>query len=461
MGRGVATADRGDYDNDMSRAKTVGEAAFGAFSTYKRDVWQEGDVPISARDAYVERGQPVASDTLPPIRPAQQMRRHLLRSADRQRLLVHGQIGTGKSMELHHLLGDQQIRERLEVVRLSLVDRLNLSAPVNIRLVLVAMAQAVARHLVFAHGAKVGNVGFNWSKDRQAVLAEWLRILNPDDAFSGPDKVQDEPIVVTLSASLVSKTVQIQSDAAVRAQLATDAQFAPDRLRRLVEELLKALHEDAVRPVLFVIDDGDKMGDLASARDVFIDNLRLLLGLPAHIILTVPFWLHFDPEFLAASQGTNRTAIANAKVVSRQDPHTLLEPGRRFFWAVYDKLAERALIDEAALELAARMSAGIPREFIRMLERGFDLADELGRDRLDLPTLNMALGTLRRDLFSFTQDAARRAALVAVHRTKALQGAEDWKLLNSLLVVEYTNERPWYDVHPLLVEDVALWSSQT
>lgn len=446
----------------MKQARTIGEAAYEAFPTCERDVWQEDGGAFPADQVYVSRELAAGSAArhLAESKPYLRIKRRLFRSAGAQRFLLHGQIGTGKSMELKQLALDAQVRTSHVVISLSLAERLNLAVEVNIRLVLLALASEVAQQLVDDAGQRARHVGAASRGPLDAVLGEWLRILASDDPLLAPDKIASGPVEVQLNALLLKKTIQVRSDEAVRRSLGDDDHFSPSQMKKLVQELLRHLEVADGRKVLLVVDDGDKIGDDASARDVFVRNIRSLLDLPASVVLTVPFWLHFDPEFKAATRGAHREALANVKVVEREDRSTLAAPGRDFFWKLYQRLAAPELIEEQAFELAARCSGGVPREFIRLLAAGFDLADERNLDRLDLPTLQAAAALVRREYLGFTQDQRVRSALARIHRTRELAEPDDWKLLNAMLIVEYTNDEPWYDAHPLLLADAARWAER-
>ncbi len=446
----------------MSLAQTIADAAFEAFATHNRDVWQESaDAPFGADAVYVERpglaGEEGGAAPLPQSRPYPQIKRHLLRGRSAQRFVLHGQIGAGKSMELRRLSRDEAVKGKFLILPLSLSERLNLAAKVNIRFVLLTLAEAVAKELTDSWAKKKGLLGFTFGSDADRVLREWIRVLSPSTVLEGPDKIVGEPLILNLSAGLVSKTLQVRSDDDVRRHMVTEESYAPSRLFQLTAVLLQELERLSQRPVLLIIDDGDKIGDEESARDVFVQNLRLLIDLPASTVLTAPFWLHFDPDFLAASSGVQRIPLPNVKVIGRQDAEKLAAPGRAFFFALYEKLAQRSLIEDAALEEAARLSGGVPREFIRLLGRAFDLADEREMSQLDLATLRTAGALLRREMLSFTQQDEVRSSLIRVHHSQRLGATSDWKLLNALLIVEYTNDSPWYDVHPLLREEVERW----
>src|SRR5262249_5782514 len=130
-------------------------------------------------------------------------------------------------------------------------------------------------------------------------------------------------------------------------------------------------------------------------------------------------------------------------------PPTLDPRAQVFFGKVYDALAD-PLVGEAALEQAALHSAGILREFVRILQRGFRFAYEYGEEPLPGAALAEPLLERERERVRATQLEVTRRRLMKVRLQKRLDDKEDWKLLDSLLLVELSNHRPWYDVHPIL-----------
>jgi hypothetical protein len=124
-------------------ATTISDAAACFDLATRQDVWDadgaSGVSPLPSPDEiYVDRSIATADGEAPASRPFDTLKRRLMRS--QQRILVFGQIGSGKSMELRHFTRDRQLIDRYEVLSLSLADHLNLLAEANVRLVLLAIA---------------------------------------------------------------------------------------------------------------------------------------------------------------------------------------------------------------------------------------------------------------------------------------------------------------------------------
>ena len=147
------------------------------------------------------------------------------------------------------------------------------------------------------------------------------------------------------------------------------------------------------------------------------------------------------------------SAPSSSKVITRAAPEVVLDSARQWFHDLYGRLVVpegRAWVDDRALTTVIRMSAGIPREFLRILERAFMVADDLGEAALTETTIQSAVGGLRREMLPATQSEETRRRLQLVRLTRNLRDTGDRQLLEALMVVELSNDEPWYDVHPFL-----------
>ncbi len=433
----------------MPRAASVREAAFHQFASYDRYVWEDapGVLPVF-KDVYVERPAPegAGGKRLSPI--SQRMRDDLIEDSDAAKVLLTGQMGAGKSTELRRLFEATDIRERFECLKVVLTERLNLTSAIDIRYVLLALASALAEHIFTS--------GYDDSKARGLGEGEFgpvIAWLAPLQTLAHlPPAADDVPVTAKLSLYLVEVTRQLKTDEPVRDAVLKDPGFAPSKLERLVSSLVRLIERATKRQLLLLVDDGDKMTKDESARGVFIDNLPALLSLECRMVITFPYWLKFDDAFQRSHRLCPVHSITNVKVIHRDTPGDLLPDGRAFFRAVYDRLVDPSvkLIDDEALDQAALRSAGIVREFLRILQRGFRFAYEYKEDFLTGATLAEALLELEREMDYAMQREVTRRRLMSVRIKKKLDDEKDRLLLASLLVVELTNNRPWYDVHPLL-----------
>lgn len=439
----------------MPRAATVRHAAFQQFASYDRNVWEDakGVLPDFA-DLYVERPAPegVGGRHLAPI--SQRMRDDLIETGGAAKVLLTGQMGSGKSMELRRLYESKEICERFDRLKVVLTDRLNFASVIDIRYVLLALATDLAAHV--SSTQLDDKVVRRPDEERPLGTGEFGPVvawLEPLQKLSGiPTAPDDKPWTFKLSLYLAEVTRQLKTDEPKRDTVLQDPSFAPSRLERLVSGLVRLIERATNRNLLLLIDDGDKMTQEASARGVFVDNLSALLSLDCRAVITFPYWLHFDEAFQRTTRLCPVYSMANVKVIHRDDPETLLPEARAFFRGVYDCLVdpEVKLADDDALEKAALRSAGIVREFLRILQRGFRFAHEYRDEFLTGSTLAEGLLELEREMYYATQREVTRRRLMSVRIKKKLDDEQERQLLDSLLIVELSNNRPWYDVHPIL-----------
>jgi hypothetical protein len=433
----------------MPRAENVRHAAFRQFASYDRNVWEDakGVLPDFA-DMYVERPAPEGASGrhLAPI--SERMKEDLVETEGAVKVLLTGQMGSGKSMELRRLYELKEIRERFDCLKVVLTERLNLASTIDIRYVLLALASDLAQHISIWQLDDLAKAGLG--EGEFGPIVAWVE---PLQKLSGtPAAPQNSPWTVRLNLYLAELTRQLKTDEPVRAAVLGDPSFTPSRLERLVSGLVRLIERTNERDLLLLIDDGDKMTREESARGVFVDNLPALLSLGCRAVITFPYWLHFDEAFQRTTRLCPVYSMANIKVIHRDVPETLLPEARDFFRGIYDRLVdpEVKLADEDALEKAALGSAGIVREFLRILQRGFRFAHDYKDDFLTGATLAEAMLELEREMYYATQREVTRRRLMSVRIKKKLGDEHERQLLDSLLVVELSNNRPWYDVHPIL-----------
>lgn len=388
----------------MLPARTLGDAAYNSLLNYGRNVWDEPSEWWSFDKTYVDRsllhGQGAA--------PWQRISSLLLHARDDTKVLLTGPTGTGKSMELRRLTEDPRIQNRFEIVQLSMIDSLNAAIDNDISHVLFTTASRLIHHLVGLRSLGLGR----WNR-----LADWSTRLGFEPTH--------------------------------HQQVAT---LEPRRLQSLVSTLLVWVEEVFGRKVLLIIDDGDKLRTEASMLSVFVRGLRLLAELPCKMILTHPLPLAFREDF-GAPNGIHHERLFNIAVIEHGDPMRLLESARTFFTSLLDRLVDpgAGLIDPIVIDEAIRLSAGVPREIVRLLQKGAEVAAESGSSRVDSLLFANAVASLRRtNMLPQTRLGGIPTALMRARRTETVREATDLTLLRVNLLVEYGNETPWYDVNPLL-----------
>ena len=434
----------------MRRATNVTDAAYEYFSKVDRSVWENDSELPDFMDLYVDRRESEPDAEEPRIPVFTQIKNQLLYSRAASKVFVTGQKGSGKSMELRRVLEDASIKGRFELISVVISERIDIQQHVDIRYLLLVLATSLADHIVFRNFHERSD----WTAQGGGSLDSATKALARVPNFEVP--ADDAPFKDGVRDALTNLHRKLRSDQALR-EKTLDA-VSVTSITPMVADLIVLIGRLAARPVVLIIDDGDKLADQKTACGIFIDHAGTLERLPCRAVITFPYWLHFDPRFHATTIERPVHVLANIKVTHRETPTDVLPGALNFFKTIYSKLVESdtALIEPESdvIEEAVRHSAGIPREFLRVLQRGFTLASALDEPKLTVPRLRQAVSELRRGMIPFTQTRAVRQQLERIRLTWKLDRPEDWTLLDAMLVVELSNDKPWYDVHPILRKHV-------
>lgn len=347
-------------------------------------------------------------------------------------------------MELRRLSAEPEIRERFETVRFSVLDKLNDAVDHDLNHVLLATASELADHVVQYKLHEMGR----WDKSDQAALElrRWLELLSRS-AVNAPKSFDD--LTVKFKAQLADVSIRLKSEAELRKRV---SELQASDLQSLNRMLLMWIADVTERKTLLVIDDADKLYAPVSVDAIFKRGLRMITDLPTKMVLTFPLNLAYDSDFRPPAD-VHVERLFNVKVIRRDAPETVLAGAVDFFRRLLDSMVDpnADLIDEVVIREAVRLSAGVPREFVRLLKLACEEADLLGHTHVRMQDLQTSVANyLRRELISRTQLEPTPDALIRVRLNKKVFGPFELALLHANLVVEYVNQDPWQDVHPVL-----------
>ncbi len=379
--------------------------------------------------------------------------------------LLSGYRGTGKSTELRRLKARLEKSGHL-VFLCDVEDYLNLSTPIDVSdfLMVVAGMFGDAVNGLLEGGGHPLHEGY-W--ERFVTLWTGLRIEDPKLSAS----FGTGPASVGIQANLKSDPTfkeQLQKHMAGHlGALVAD-------VRKFLEDCVKRLREHyGDREIVLLLDSVEHIrGTVANAEDVHGSVEKLFsahsekLHLPGiHVIYTVPPYLKIRypnvdalyepgglivlPAFKLFEQDENRTPIpANFDAMERV-------VGHRGDW--------RRLLgnDRSLLDRLIRNSGGHLRDLLRLLSQVLLRARELpvsGR------TVDAAISQVRSTFLPISNvDALWLAGIADSYRVDL----EELAALPSLsrffdthLVLCYRNGKEWYDVHPLVREDVRAQAEQ-
>jgi hypothetical protein len=201
--------------------------------------------------------------------------------------------------------------------------------------------------------------------------------------------------------------------------------------------------------------------------DLFSGQAASLAFPLLHVVYTIP------PYLLALSQNLGRT-LGGHPVVSWPNVHvrhrygTPDDTGLAIMEEVIDRrqAAWRDIIPPEILRRLAACTGGDLRDFFRLVR---ECAVTLSTARMATPdaildekTICRVEEQLRNELLPIAEDDARW--LARIHNTKdASLPTTDVlpalaRFLDGNLIMNYLNGEPWYDIHPLLVDEISRYA---
>jgi len=369
--------------------------------------------------------------------------------------LVAGFRGTGKSTEFSRLarLLWQDTHQDYVVIRVDFDKYLDMTSPVDITEFLLVLMGAISDALVGDRllGPQEGATQSFWS--RAAAF------LNQEVAIGS----------VGLSAGPANLKMNLKGDRTFRARV---REAMAHRLPRLVEEvhdhhrqILAALRARwTVDTQLVVILDSlehlrgentnlDKVHQ--AIEELFITHAAKIRLPETHLVMSVPAYLMLTTERVEAAYTTGALQAWPACHVRERDGR-VDEPAvermkelvrRRGEWEVF-------LPDVDALRELILLSGGYIRDLLNMLVEAVHRASRV----VDAGTVDRIRAAIKRGYLPIYADeraVLRKIAHARDFREVTLEEREYViRFLDSHLVLCYLDEQFWYDVHPLVRDDV-------
>jgi hypothetical protein len=364
--------------------------------------------------------------------------------------LFSGFRGAGKSTELRRLRRNLTAQGYL-VLLFDLFDYLSPSLPLDVSDFLMVLAGALSDQLE-ATGALKTNANSYWKR-----LTRFLRT-----------RVEFTELVADLGPLEIK--ANLSEDPTFRERL---QERAAGHLAALVKDVRTYMTEaiDAIPPqrlgkgVVLIADSIENVsGTLSNAHEVQESVERLFtshaeqLHLPrVHAVYTAPPWLKIRAPGVSLRYSGGLQMLHPLTVSTgtreREPVPAALEALHKVVSARGDwqrLLGERATLDKLTLE-----SGGHLRDLLRMLGEILRRADRLP---VDQRTVQRAIMQMRSDLLPIAEDDAVWLQRIAETHEVSLADIERLPrlvtFLDSHLVLCYRNGEEWYDVHPLVREEV-------
>lgn len=369
--------------------------------------------------------------------------------------LLSGFRGAGKSTELWRL--QQHLQDTgYTVFRCDIEDYINLSVPVDVSDFLMAIAGGFSDALVNAGFSNIpGHHQNYWER-----LAAFLR------------RIEFEGASATIGADVASLTIQanLKSDPSFKSRLQKHMSGHLGALVNDVHEYLQSCvsnlrsNSNAGQEVVLLLDSIEHFrGTLVNAQDVqssvetlFISHAERLHLPHLHVVYTVPPYLKIRYSNLGALYAPGGLHVLPALKL-RSKEGTRNEAG---YDAMERIITERGdwktlLGDRSMLEQLIHFSGGHLRDFLRLFA-------EVIRRATTLPvpqtTVTAAIDQLRTEFLPIADDDALWLADIAQSHETALNSADNIPTLarffDTHLALCYRNGDEWYDVHPLISDQI-------
>jgi hypothetical protein len=259
---------------------------------------------------------------------------------------------------------------------------------------------------------------------------------------------------VTLKVNLLAVEFQnkYKTEVATRDQV---RQRMENRLAEVVDKinmLADQVQARYGRPVLFIVEGTDKL-DPARARDIFFGHPQPLTDLRAFAIYTFPIGLRYSKEFnFFKSYFDDHPILPNLK--PRDRIGASFAPGLARLEEIITRRMSPDLLAPDVCRALIEACGGLTRTLITLVRKSAVNALARGAVRIELADVEYAINTERGDYIA-ALESADYPILAARHLDKRLSGDESMqKLLQALALLEYVNQEPWCDVHPIVLPEV-------
>jgi hypothetical protein len=205
---------------------------------------------------------------------------------------------------------------------------------------------------------------------------------------------------------------------------------------------------------------------IRSVERIFAIHIEMLKIPYVHAVYTVPPWLKFVLPAMVQI-----TLLPTVHLWNNDAERSRCEPA----WEVFRSLVRRRLSDAGSLRLLGGDEAtrnhlvdrtiavcgGHFRDLLRLLRDTVVRATSLPALPVTEAVVDHAINAARRDFLPISQDDAKWLAEIARVRATALPSPDPGpvnrltRFLDSHFVLYFVNADEWYDIHPLIREEVA------
>ena len=229
------------------------------------------------------------------------------------------------------------------------------------------------------------------------------------------------------------------------------------------------------KEIVVIIDDLDKL-DLAAIKSIFQGNIKVLLQPNFFVVYTLPIATIRDgvlKRHIETETNNSIFVMPVLKVYPKGESHKdKSEPVTETIdklQKILQKRIDDTLLADDVLQKITLSSGGVIRELVRITQKCCSLVlvqlrqkarrgESIDNVQIDETILQQALDSLRNDM-TITLSKTDREILQQTYtdyRPDDPKQQEFLDLLHNVYVIEYKNTESWYDLHPLIIQQLKL-----
>jgi nucleoside-triphosphatase THEP1 len=379
----------------------------------------------------------------------------LIEDCDRHnnQIVFAGHQGCGKSTLLAEF--SQRIQDKYFTVFFSISDLIETSEINHINILfttaLQLMEAAIGRNLKI-------------SKDKEKTLLEWFF----EHTRTTTEEVNAE---VSLGFDLFSLFKgKLKTDATVRDQITQKFKKSFRELIDFINQIGQEIELTSGKEIVVIIDDIDKV-DLSHIEEIFKGNIKALLEPQFRIIYTIPIATIRDgvlKKHIENEAGNSIYVMPVRKLFKYRDRcGEPLESTMVILRQVLQKRLRDDLLAPGIVEQIILNSGGVLAELMRIAQECCRLVrvkmiqnptdpDFIDNAQINSEILEAALDNLRNGMAITLSQHDRQilSQVYADYRPEDPKEQDFLDLLHNIYVIEYRNSNSWYDLNPLIMEQL-------
>ena len=378
--------------------------------------------------------------------------------------LLTGFRGNGKSTELRRLR--KMLRQiGCKVYLVNMLDYVIMTRPIELSDFILSLMAALAVAVEKDEDENLKPLSTSFLKDMHDFLLSEVKLENIGFSVKGPGGAAK--LGMKLKTDTNFKTL-------VQDHLKGQLTYLVESARNFIKELITKIREQAGDPgkkVVLLVDSLEQIrGSGDDAEKIYSSVVELFSGEAAnltfpmlHVVYTVPPYLPALSHNLSRILGGNPiTQWPNIHI--REKDNSYDNNGIAIMKSIIEKrfAGWRDIVPTEFMEEFAKASGGDLRDFFRLVrESVINLKTiRLAREDavLDKTIVERVIRQLKNELLPIARDDAKW--LLKIYESKKESLATDKELpslarfLDSNLIMNYMNGEPWYDIHPLIVDEI-------